>query len=62
MSCYPNPQGYVELKMLYDGQLINEECKDNSDLFQYRENQNIKRKVCVRARDDNNTLLNSEPR
>ena len=58
----PYPKGYVELKMLYDGQLINEECKDNSDLFQYRENQNIKRKVCVRARDDNNKLLNNEPR
>ena len=64
MKCHapPNPPGYVELKLLYDGQSINENCKENSDLFQYRENQNIKRKTWVRARDDHNTLLNNEPR
>lgn len=58
----PNPTGYVELDLLYDGESILQKTKENSHLFQYRENQQSRKKVYVRMRDHNSSLLDSEPR
>lgn len=64
LKCHapPNPPGYVELKILYDGQQVQASSKENSDLFQYRDSHQSKKKVYVRVRDDQSSMLDSEPR
>jgi hypothetical protein len=58
----PHPVGYVSLDLLYDGESVTQKTKENSNLFQYRENQHQRKKVYVRMRDPNSSLLDREPR
>jgi len=54
--------GYVELSLLYDGKAVSDSGKNNSNIFQYKEAQQSKKKVYVRMRDHNSSMLDSEPR
>lgn len=57
----PNPPGYVSLYLLYDGKIV-QNSKPNNHLFQYREDQQTRKKVFVRMSESHDSMLEKEPR
>jgi len=47
---------------MYDGKEVMEATLENTDLFQYRENQQSKRRAIVRIKDSSSSFVDSEPR
>ncbi|CAI2368802.1 unnamed protein product [Moneuplotes crassus] len=57
-----NPPGYVNLKLFYDGKEVCVSAKKDSNLFQYRENQNSRRKAYVRVKENPGSYIDSQTR